>query len=203
MAKYISRLLLASPFSIFQRASPKGAKILSFGSSIRMLRSARYRILGRRYSPVLFQPVARRFVSSLRLDDGDRKVAGVAEKIIGPLLAPAMGQTPCNDNPTISEGLLLREGVRIVIPARVYQLGEDVFPAGIGFGHSEAQSHKWGRSLPYSRPTPSASATRLMELNQAAIRVICKIAVSSKPTARRVSISSRHMDTGFLVSFST
>ena len=42
--------LLAMPFSIFQRASPNGVNVLSLGSSIRMLRSARYRMRGRRYS---------------------------------------------------------------------------------------------------------------------------------------------------------
>jgi type I restriction enzyme R subunit len=43
----------ASPW-IFQRASPNGAKVLSFGSSTRMFRSAKYKIRGRRCSPARF-----------------------------------------------------------------------------------------------------------------------------------------------------
>ena len=55
MAKYISRPMLISPPVIFQRASPNGVNVLSFGSSIKMFRSARYRILGRRCSRARFQ----------------------------------------------------------------------------------------------------------------------------------------------------
>ena len=40
-AKYMSRLLTTLPPSILCRASPKGMKRLSLGSSTRMLRSAR------------------------------------------------------------------------------------------------------------------------------------------------------------------
>lgn len=40
--------------TIFQRASPKGVKVLSFGSSTRTLGSARYKIRGRRCSPDRF-----------------------------------------------------------------------------------------------------------------------------------------------------
>src|SRR5271166_418262 len=45
---------MTSPLSILCRASPKTAKIPSMGWSMRMLRSARYKIRGRRYAPVRF-----------------------------------------------------------------------------------------------------------------------------------------------------
>jgi len=64
-------LLMAFPYSIFAALpSPNWAKILSLGSSIRMLRSERYRIFGRRCSPVLFQRAFPKFSSRFETPPG-------------------------------------------------------------------------------------------------------------------------------------
>jgi len=54
-------------------------------------------------------------------------------EIIGPLLGAPVNFLTGNDNPPIGESSLLREGMRLIIPSNIDQLGQDIFTAGIGF----------------------------------------------------------------------
>ncbi len=73
------------------------------------------------------------FVFGLGFDHGDGEIAGMTKKIISPLLGAAVNFRSGNHYPPVSESPLLREGMRLVIPSRLDQLGKDIFTAGIGF----------------------------------------------------------------------
>ena len=91
----------------------------------------------------LLQPLARRLVLGLGLDHGDGEVAGVAQEVVGPLLRAAADLLADDDDAAVGEGLLLGEGVRLVVPAGFDELGQDVLTAGVGFGGHGIGRPRW------------------------------------------------------------
>jgi hypothetical protein len=73
-------------------------------------------------------------VFGLRLNHGDGEVARIAQEVIGAFLWAALHPFADDHNPTICEGLLFRERTRLFVPSRLNKLGQDVFPASVGFG---------------------------------------------------------------------
>ena len=83
--------------------------------------------------PGLLQSVAGGFMLRFGFNHGNRKVSGIAQQIIGALLRTAFNSGASDHDTSISEGLLLGEGVRRDVPSSVKELGEHILSTGVSF----------------------------------------------------------------------
>lgn len=83
----------------------------------------------------LLQSVAGRFVCRFSFDHSDQKVAGEAPQVIGALLWTAIHSIARDHNAAIGEGLLLVERMRLPVPARFIEFGQNVRTASISFSN--------------------------------------------------------------------
>ena len=82
----------------------------------------------------LLDGIGGRLVGGLGFDDGQVEVAGIAQQVVH-----ALGRLPDEalanrHDPPISDGALLRDPMRLVVPARFLEQGHNEFAAGICFG---------------------------------------------------------------------
>jgi hypothetical protein len=82
----------------------------------------------------LLHAVRGRLVGCLGFDHGERKIASVAQQVVDAPWRLANEACASRDDPAIGDGSLLGNGVRIVVPARLLEQGNDELPAGVGFG---------------------------------------------------------------------
>jgi hypothetical protein len=68
-----------------------------------------------------------------RLDHGQRKVAGVAQQVVGPFLLEALDLVAYRHDAAVGEGALFRNRVGRIIPACGLECRGDVLATGIGF----------------------------------------------------------------------
>ena len=71
-------------------------------------------------------------VEGLRLDDRDGVVGPVAQYVVGALLLPAPRLAADEDDAAVREGALLVDGMGLVIPARLLELGHNELATGVG-----------------------------------------------------------------------
>ena len=83
--------------------------------------------------PGLLQTIGSFFVFGLGLGDGDGKIPGVAEEVIGALGFAPLGFVAADDNPAIRERALLGDGMRFVVPARRLKFRHHELPACVRF----------------------------------------------------------------------
>jgi hypothetical protein len=74
------------------------------------------------------------FVRSLSFDHRNGEVSSVPQQIVNTFGGQALPSIAEDHNPPISNAFLLREGMRLVIPAGFDELRENVFSTGVGFG---------------------------------------------------------------------
>jgi hypothetical protein len=103
----------------------------------------------------LLQPLTRRLLIRLGLDDRDREVAGEPQQVIGPFLRLSADLVARQDNPAIGERFLLAD--RLVGPAGRVDLRRDELATGIGFAlrHTAILFGRW-----WQRPWTAASSVR-------------------------------------------
>src|SRR4051794_17552027 len=83
----------------------------------------------------LLEAVSRVFVSGFGFNHRQRKIAGIAEEIIGPLPGATPGGWTLRDDPAGCEIALFGDRVGIGIPTDILQERHDGLPACVGFGH--------------------------------------------------------------------
>ena len=81
----------------------------------------------------MLQTVTWRLVGGFSLRDRNHEVAGVSQEVVSALLGSATSLIADKDYATIREGLLLCKGVRIIVPSRCDEFGQDVLATGVGF----------------------------------------------------------------------
>ncbi len=96
----------------------------------------------------LLQPGGGGAVGGLGLDDGERKIASVAQQIVHTLRRLADEPLAHRDDPAIRDGPLLGDGMRLLVPASGLQPRHDLLTTRVSFVHPV----RWF-ALPGSRGT--------------------------------------------------
>jgi len=94
----------------------------------------------------LLEAVGRQLVVGLGLDDRQWEVARVAQQVVDALGWPADEPLARRHDAPIGDRPLLGDRVRLGLPARGLQLGDDELPAGVGFVHPPPGAERAGSS---------------------------------------------------------
>ena len=81
----------------------------------------------------LLETVSGRLIIRLGFNNGNQKIAGIAQKIVCPLLLTALYLASGDNDTAVGKSPLLREGVRVVVPPSFVEFWNDEFSACVSF----------------------------------------------------------------------
>ena len=108
----------------------------------------------------LLETVGRNLVGGLGLDDGEREVARVAQQVVHALGWPADEPLARRHDAPVGDRALLGNRVRLDLPARSLQLGDDELSTGVSFVHPSPGAERADSSRRREGPAARTPAAR-------------------------------------------